>query len=105
MVKHKLKHLVAKHLKPKEQTPGLRTEQDRDDWRSRSLRRQRSTRVDDRDEPRQNLNRGEAPLGEIDTIAGGFVEGRTSASSRKAHARRARYKEVYTTDRSPKQPR
>ncbi|KAF5463281.1 hypothetical protein F2P56_019204 [Juglans regia] len=35
----------------------------------------------------------------------GFVGGGTSASSRQAHARRARYEEVYTTDRPPKQPR
>lgn len=56
-----------------------------------------------KDDPRQSLNRNNTPMGEIKTIAGGFAKSCPTSSSKKAHAERASYKEVFTTKRPPKQ--
>ncbi|XP_041004162.1 uncharacterized protein LOC121249525 [Juglans microcarpa x Juglans regia] len=48
--------------------------------------------------------REKPPLGEINTIAGGYAGGATS-SARKAHVRKARYGEVFSTQRThPRDP-
>ncbi|KAG6682449.1 hypothetical protein I3842_13G142200 [Carya illinoinensis] len=52
------------------------------------------------DAPRQSPNWNNTPLGEIRTIVEGFTGSGPTSSNRKAHARRARYKEPnYTTQR------
>ncbi|XP_042954559.1 uncharacterized protein LOC122290966 [Carya illinoinensis] len=47
-------------------------------------------------------DKNRVPIGEIRTIAGGFVRGGVSTSSRKAYTQRARYEEVYVTNRASK---
>lgn len=66
-------------------------DQEQSTWRSNSLRKRGPARKDNHDVSSQNPNCEESPLGEIHTIVGGFVRGNTSASSRRAHARKVRY--------------
>lgn len=62
---------------------------------SRISKRQCQDREWKEDIPRQTQNQEQAPLGKIQTIEGGFAGGGVTTSSKKAHARQARYHEVY----------
>lgn len=60
-------------------------------------------------EPQRNCSRSlprkNVSMGEIQTIAEGFVGGEPISSDRKAHARRARFEEVYSTKHCPTKQR
>ncbi|XP_042944821.1 uncharacterized protein LOC122278703 [Carya illinoinensis] len=97
-----LERMVAEQSKPK------RHQETRQKAR-RSFSPERRHHVNNRQDrrarspPRGDRNR--APIGEIKTIAGGFVGGGISTSNRKAYARNARYEEVFMVDRVHKQPK
>ncbi|KAF5441803.1 hypothetical protein F2P56_036984 [Juglans regia] len=64
--------------------------------RNRSPDRRRTTNPRGKSPHQRNSGREEPPIGEISTIAGGYGGGGTFYSARKAHARRARYEEVFS---------
>ncbi|XP_035538468.1 uncharacterized protein LOC118343795 [Juglans regia] len=87
-----LEQMLAEYLKP------MRREgRQREPRRSRSPKRQKPKREREK-EQRHNTpqphDRDQAPFGEIRTIARGFTGGGATVSSKKAHARKARYHET-----------
>ncbi|XP_041003955.1 uncharacterized protein LOC121249312 [Juglans microcarpa x Juglans regia] len=96
-----LEQMVTERAKPKR-----RFERGHDSRRSSNSDRWRPSREDarnnNRDRVPQNNDRDRVSLGKIRTIASGFAGGDTSSSSRRAHARRARYEETYVACRLPK---
>ncbi|XP_040997304.1 uncharacterized protein LOC121243244 [Juglans microcarpa x Juglans regia] len=95
-----LEKMLADYIKPQTRE-GCQQE-----WKiSRSLKCHKPEREWRNHCPRPRQDQEQASLGKNRTIAGSFAGGSTTFSSRRAHARRARYHEVYTSDRPHKYPR